>query len=117
MGADSNRLWPFLSLLGLALGLVLSLCPAVGPLLGGISEHMATRVLLQLIPGCVCHRAVHRDRADGSNSDDGGHRWGRPCVPGTGSGMVAREGVSPTGSTLGSVCPSAVRGEGLGGGG
>lgn len=81
---------------------------------GGISEHMATHVLLQLIPGCVCHRAVHRDRADGSNSDDGGHRWGRPCVPGTGSGMVARERLSPTGSTLGSVCPSAVKGERVG---
>lgn len=93
MGPDSNRLWPLLGLLGLALGLVLSL-PCSRPLLGGISEHMATHVLLQLIPGSVCHRAVHRDRADGSNSDDGGHRWGRPCVPGTGSGMMAREGVS-----------------------
>ena len=38
---------------------------------------------------CVCHRAVHSDWADGSNSDDGGHRRGRPCVPGTGSGRMA----------------------------
>lgn len=53
----------------------------------------AGHVLLQLIGGRVCHRAVHSDRADGSDPDDGGHRWGRPCVPGTGSGIMAGEGI------------------------
>ena len=53
-----------------------------------MNKSLSTPVVLQPIPGCVCHRAVHSDWADGSNSDDGGHRWGRPCVPGTGSGRM-----------------------------
>lgn len=67
-------------------------CPAVswGTWGGRVS---AGHVLLQLIGGRVCHRAVHSDRADGSDPDDGGHRWGRPCVPGTGSGIMAGEGI------------------------
>lgn len=55
---------------------------------GVVNKGLSTPVVLQPMPGCVCHRAVHGDWADGSHSDDGGHRWGRPCVPGTGSGRV-----------------------------
>ena len=64
---------------------------------------MSTHVVLPLISDCVCHRAVHGDRADGGNSDDGGHRWGRPCVPGTGSGRMAGERIALSVSTLGSA--------------
>lgn len=111
VGADLNHLWPFLACWDLPLVLI-SLCPAAaGP--WGVSECLSIHAVLKLIPGCVCHRAVHSDRADGSNSDDGGYRRGRPCVPGTGSGMMAGEGLSPVVSTLGSLCLLAANGEGL----
>lgn len=109
VGADLHHLWPFLACWDLPLVLI-SLCPAAaGP--WGISECLSIHAVLKLIPGCVCHRAVHSDRADGSNSDDGGYRRGRPCVPGTGSGMMAGEGLSPVVSTLGSLCLLAANGD------
>jgi hypothetical protein len=45
-----------------------------------------------IVAVCVCHRAVHSDWTDGGDPDDGGHRWGCPCILGIGTGTVAREG-------------------------
>ena len=78
-------------------------------------ESLSTPVVLQPIPGCVCHRAVHSDWADGSNSDDGGHRWGRPCVPGAGSGRMTGK-ASLQHSQLWAL-PVGSKWEGSGGGG
>lgn len=88
VGADLNLLWPFLACWDLPRT---SLCPAVGPCWGRggdkeVPVHSCGSSAHSWL--CVCHRAVHSDWADGSNPDDGGHRRGRPCVPGTGSGRM-----------------------------
>lgn len=74
VGADLNLLWPFLVCWDWPRGSLAVLWALLG--VGrGRNESLSTPVVLQPLPGCVCHRAVHSDWADGSSSDDGGHRW------------------------------------------